>query len=72
MDYIQLQGIGRKQATKAENIKVGNTLIWNFGETSKVTAILKETEKQIVIEEEYKSGKRYERRLGKNRLIAIQ
>ena len=71
MEYIQLQGIGKKQATQAENIKVGNTLIWNFGATARVTAIIKETEKQIVIEEQYTDGKIYQRRLNKNRLVAI-
>ena len=45
-------------------------LMWNYGVTSIVIAIVNETKSQIVIEEQYESGT-YQRRLGKNRLVAI-
>lgn len=73
MKTIQLQSIGRRNATEAKNIKVGDTLIWNFGYTTKVLEIVKETACTIVIRtlNEF-NGNTYERRLGKERLVAIQ
>ena len=72
MKTIQLQSIGKRKATEAKNIKVGDTLIWNFGYTSKVVEIVKETAHTIVIKSLCGDGNTYERRLGKERLVAIQ
>ena len=71
MEKIQLIGYGWVDANKAKNIKPGDTLIWNYGVTSVVESIEKETPKQIVIKERYKSGKVYSRRMGKERLVCI-
>ena len=65
-----LQGIGSVNAKPAGQIKPNDKLMWNFGTTSTVIAIIKETKSQIVIEEQYESGT-YQRRLGKDRLVAI-
>ena len=65
-----LQSVGDVDAKPATEIKPGDCLMWNFGIKSIVTAILKETKTQIVIEERYDSGT-YQRRLGKNTLVAI-
>lgn len=65
-----LQGIGSVNAKPAGEIKLNDKLMWNYGATSIVIAIVKETKSQIVIEEQYESGT-YQRRLGKNRLVAI-
>lgn len=67
---IQLQSIGHVLGTPAGEIKKGDTLMWNFGTTSVVSEILKQTEKTIVIAESY-DGKIYERKLSKKRLVCI-
>lgn len=67
---IQLQGIGKVKGTPASDIKVGNTLKWNFGTTSIVTKIIKETPKSIWIEENI-NDKLYQRQFLKTRLVCI-
>lgn len=59
-------------AILAKDIKVGDTLVWNYGYTSSVRKIVKETPKQIVINELCEDGNLYERRLGKSRLVGIK
>lgn len=68
---IRLQGLGLYKADSAKDIKVGDSLVWNFGETSTVTSITKETEKSIWIEETCKSGNTYNRRFLKTRPVKI-
>lgn len=68
---VQLQGIGRFQAKKGSEIRVGDTLVWNYGGTSIVQEIVKETAAFITIIERYDGDKTYERRIGKNRLVAF-
>ena len=72
MSKIQLIGYGWVEAQPAKNVKQGDTLVWNYGETSVVETIVKETPKQIVITERYRSGKVYTRRMGKERLVCIK
>lgn len=71
MKKIQLIGYGWVDAHQAKDIKPGDTLMWNYGVTSIVDSIEKETPKQIVIKERYQSGKSYTRRMGKERLVCI-
>lgn len=71
MKKIQLIGCGWVDAQPAKNLKPGDTLMWNYGVTSVVDSIEKETPKQIVIKERAKSGKIYTRRIGKERLVCI-
>lgn len=71
MQTIHLQGIGEKQAVKAETLKVGDMLMWNFGYTSTITKIIKVSEKSVWVEEKYNvSGDIYQRRFLRNRLVA--
>lgn len=71
-DKIQLQGVGYVSARPAKEIKVGDTLTWNYGSQSVVTEIVKETDKFIVIKEKYfENNTEYERRLKKDRLVAL-
>lgn len=71
MQTIHLQGIGEKTAVKAETLKVGDMLMWNFGYTSTITKIIKVSEKSILFETKSDdSGNIYQRRLSKNRLVA--
>ena len=65
---MRLQGIGIVLGVPASEIKEGDFLIWNFGYTSEVTKILKETAKTVTLEI-IESGKRYERKLNKTRIV---
>ena len=72
MEKTHLQGMGMVDAILAKDIKVGDILVWNYGYTSSVRQILKETKTQIVIQTLCGDGNVYERRLSKNRLVGIQ
>lgn len=70
---MQLQGIGKKEAIQARELKEGMVTVWNYGFTEKVLHI--ETSKSgkmlnLLIESE--SGKQYTRRLGAERLVVIK
>lgn len=67
---MTLQGIGAVLGTPAENVKIGDSIMWNYGNVSKITEIKKETAKTLTITEVY-DGKPYERKLLKTRLICI-
>jgi ribosomal 50S subunit-recycling heat shock protein len=69
---IQLQSIGTLKAQPANNIKIGDVLIWNFGAKEIVKRFIKVTAKTILIEIESENGKLYERRLLKTRAVAIK
>ena len=71
---MRLQSIGLVLGTPAGELKEGDTLMWNFGETSTVSKITKQTDKTIWIEELYETGDKealYSRRLKKTRLVCI-
>jgi len=72
MEKIRLQGEGMVDAILAKDIKVGDILCWNYGYTSTVQQIVKETPKQIVIKTLSDDGFLHERRLGKSRLVGIK
>lgn len=65
---MRLQGIGIVLGVPASEIKEGDFLVWNFGHTSEVTKILKETAKTVTLEV-IESGKKYERKLTKTRIV---
>lgn len=71
MTKIQLIGYGLVEAKRAKEIKPGDTLVWNYGVTSLVDSIEKETRTQIVIRTIAESGKTYTRRMGKERLVGV-
>lgn len=77
MNTIQLQSIGKVEAKKASDFKVGEKMKWNFGYTSEVLEIVKETKTQIVVKLNSidplgrVSDFIGERRLKKERLVAI-
>lgn len=70
MQTIHLQGIGEKEAIAAQELKVGDTLMWNFGYTSTIIEILKETAKSITIKTKNKDNYIGTRRLFKTTLVA--
>ena len=70
-NQIWLQHVGYKPAVKAETLKVGDVLMWNWGYTSTITKIIKVSEKSILFETKSDdSGNIHQRRLSKNRLVA--
>jgi predicted RecA/RadA family phage recombinase len=72
MKTIQLQGIGKLPATEAANIKAGDVLVWNFGETELVVSIEKQTAQSIWVEITSQNGYHGTRRMMKKRLVAIK
>ena len=73
MKTIQLQSIGRRKATEAKNIKVGDTLIWNFGDTEKVTSInYSKTGKTMFLGIVCESGWSGIRKISTERLVAVK
>ena len=67
---MRLQSIGTVLGTPAQEIKRGDSLMWNFGSVEVVDNILKETDKTLFISVVYE-GKLYERKLNKKRLVCI-
>ena len=72
MTTIKLQLIGETKGIEAGKLKKGDITVWNFGATSKVVEILKETPKTILIKTQSESGKFFERRLKKDRIVGIK
>ncbi|MFD5856129.1 hypothetical protein [Streptomyces chartreusis] len=68
---IHLQYVGRKPAVEAQELIVGDTLMWNAGETTTVTAIVEASPKFLRITERCtRTGAEHDRRLMKTRLVA--
>lgn len=72
---IWLQNIGWVPAKPAQEFKIGESMTWNFGGTSKVISVIKESEKQIVFLIEWvgynKKVEQGERKFLKSRLVAM-
>lgn len=66
-----LQGVGAHGGKPAGEVVPGDVLVWNYGHTSLVTAILSST-KQTVTVQTLCDGKPYERKLHKARIVAIE
>lgn len=77
MQTIQLQSVGHVPAKPVSQFKVGEKMMWNFGYTSTILSILKETNTQIIFQMKSfdpsgnSDGKIYDRRMKKTRLAAI-
>lgn len=71
MKSIQLQSIGKVPAIPAGELKTGDVLMWNFGYKYSVDSIIKSTEKTITIKTtSLETGRTFEQKLFKNRLVA--
>ncbi|CAB4144502.1 hypothetical protein UFOVP457_47 [uncultured Caudovirales phage] len=69
---MRLIEMGLVLGTPASEIKVGDFLMWNYGYTSQVNSIIRETAKTLTISvTETKSQKIFERKLHKNRLVCL-
>lgn len=71
MGKIYLIGWGEVEGRPAENIKAGDTLMWNYGLKSEVLSIDKVTPKSITITTKVCNGKEYKRILRKSTLVCI-
>ena len=72
MKTIQLQQVGKVSAKPAFDFKVGESMAWNFGSTTKIINIVKETAKMITFQfDSEKNGETHERKFLKTRLVAI-
>ncbi|MEU5959337.1 GNAT family N-acetyltransferase [Streptomyces sp. NPDC047525] len=68
---IRLQGIGRVPVVEAQELTVGDTLMWNEGTTTIVRAIVDASPKFLLVTEKSKlTGEEHDRRPMKTRLVA--
>ena len=68
---IWLQHVGYKPAVKAETLKVGDVLMWNWGYTSTITNIIKVSAKSKKKKKKSDdSGNIHQKKISKNRLVA--
>lgn len=73
MTKLHLQGVGKVNAKKAVDFKVGDKMVWNFGSTSTITGVAKETKAFITyIMTDSKMPEPYERKLKKDRLVGFE
>lgn len=68
---VQIQYVGRCKGKPAGQLQVGDRTIWNFGYTSTFVGFAKETKAQVVAIFCYPDGTKWEKRMGKERLVAI-
>jgi len=72
---IKLQGMyGQQKAKAVKELAIGDTVMWNYGYTSKVVDLIpSKTGKMVdvILQDSYNNGNPYPRRMGANRLIAI-
>lgn len=69
---MRLISLGLVLGTPANEIKAGDILMWNYGYTSQVNSIVKETAKTLTISHtDTISQTIYERKFSKSRLVCI-
>lgn len=73
MKKLHLQGIGEQNATEAQNVKIGDVLIWNYGNIETVTSIEQtKSGKMLIFGIACPSGWTGSRRINPARLVALQ
>jgi hypothetical protein len=68
---IQIQSVGRCNSKPAGQLEAGDTTIWNFGYTAIFLRFTKETKAQVIAQFLSKDGSTWEKRMGKDRLVAV-
>ncbi len=68
---VQIQSVGRCKGKAAGQLQVGDVTIWNFGYTHAFVGFAKETKAQVIAQFANKDGSVWEKRMGKNRLVAV-
>ncbi len=66
---LHLQGIGKVPAKPAGDLRSGDTLVWNYGKTSRVVSVKPVGKQSIEVVEEYDGGKRFARLFRRTRLV---
>lgn len=73
MAVIHLQGIGNHQAIKAEDLRVGDITVWNYGSTEEIVNISKsKSGKSVKATIKAESGNLYSRIMRSERLVGIE
>ncbi len=68
---VQIQSVGRCKGKAAGPLQVGDVTIWNFGYTHVFVGFAKETKAQVIAQFANKDGSVWEKRMGKDRLVAV-
>jgi hypothetical protein len=69
---VQIQSVGRCNGKPAGQLQPGDTTIWNFGYTYTFVEFTKETKSQVIAKLlSNKDGSIWEKRMGKDRLVAV-
>lgn len=66
---MHLQGIGKVRAKPAGELRKGDRLTWNYGQTSTVVSVRPVGAQSVEVVEEYGNGKRYNRTFRRTRLV---
>ena len=64
---ISLQGIGKQPGVKGSDLKAGDTVLWNYGYTSKISSIVKQTAKTVTVSFENGRNKTF----GANSIVGV-
>lgn len=67
---VHLQGVGKTPGKKAGDLKVGDTMVWNGGATSKVVSVERLSQRFVRVGESSGDGKVFYRKMGADRLVA--
>jgi len=70
-ETTKLQGVGNHPARQANDIRVGDTLVWNGGHTSQVVG-MRRSGSQLTLNLRGEDGVVRERRVGRHRLLAVR
>ena len=68
---VQIQSVGRCKGKPAGQLQAGDMTIWNFGYTHTFVGFAKETKAQVIAQFANKDGSIWEKRMGKDRLVAV-
>lgn len=68
---VKLQGMGRMKGTKAEDVRVGDVLLWNQGGSSQVLSITPKGKKSLLWKTRTADNREWERTVRKTRLVVV-
>lgn len=73
MEYVSLQGIGKRPAKRVSDIQIGDVIIWNFGYKSTVKGIeVSKTGRTYHLTTISASGKEFRNLYHADRLLAVE
>jgi len=68
---VQIQSVGRCKGKAAGQLQAGDVTIWNFGYTCTFLGFTKETKAQVIAQFANRDGSTWQKRMGKERLVAV-